>query len=241
MNLAISNHRQPYINKLKTIRIMKTIKFLVMSVVLSLSLGMQAQTTKQQKLKQTREELREKASKSAREEAKRLKKDGWQVSPGALPLERQLDRSYMFQEDFDEDMNPLYFIGEGRSIGENMDAAHIQATELARMDLAGKIGSEVTALVDNLVGNKQLAAEEAASITTTMIESKTIYSQKLGRVQVALEVNRTLKNKNKEVMVRLVAKAAAIKEIAKSAVREELEKKGAEMSDELKAILATKK
>ncbi len=211
-------------------------RILMMLVVLSLVMTAQGQT-KQEKAKAAKTELKKKASKTARKEAKRFKKEGWAVSPGALPLEKQLDRSYMFELDVDDDLNPRYVIGEGRSIGENFDAANIQATELARMQLAGKIGSEATALVDNLVANKQLAADQAASITTTMIESKTIFSQKLGRVQVALALSRVLANGNKEVLIRLVAKEESLKEIAKQAIRDELEKDGKELSDELKAIL----
>ncbi len=216
---------------------MKTMRFLMMLVVLSLTMSAQGQT-KKEKAKQAKLELKEKASKTARKEAKRFMKEGWAVSPGALPMEKQLDRSYMFEMDVDDDLNPRYVIGEGRSIGENFDAANIQATELARMQLAGKIGSEATALVDNLVANKQLAQDQAASITTTMVESKTIFSQKLGRVQVALSLNRVLKNGNKEVLVRLVAKESSIKEIAKQAIRDELEKDGKELSEELKTILS---
>ncbi|MBO6144110.1 MAG: hypothetical protein IJ614_08680 [Prevotella sp.] len=219
---------------MKTIKLFTTLLFMALSV----SLTAQAQSTKQQKLQQTRAELKEKASKAAKDEGKRLKKEGWEVSPGGLPMERQLDRTYMFIEDYDDDMNPAYIMGEGRSIAENFSAAHIQATELARVDIAGKmVGSEATALIDNLVANKQLAQDQAASITTTMMENKTIYSQKLGRVQEALVLNRTLKNKNKEVMVRLVTKADAVREIAKEAIRQELEKKGVQMSEELKQYL----
>ncbi len=216
---------------------MKTMRILMMLVVLSLTMSAQGQTNKE-KARQAKLELKEKASKAARKEAKTLKKEGWAVSPGALPMERQLDRSYMFEMDMDDDMNPVYVLGNGQSIGENYDAAHIQATELARMDLAGKIGSEATALIDNLVANKQLAQDQAASITTTMMESKTIFSQKLGRVQVAVSLNRVLKNGNKEVMVRLAAKESSIKEIAKQAIRDELEKDGKELSEELKTILS---
>jgi hypothetical protein len=45
-----------------------------------------------------------------------------------------------------------------------------------------------------------------------------------------------LKNKNKEVLVRMVAKKSAIDEIAKEAIRAELEKDGKELSEELKAF-----
>ncbi len=213
-------------------------KFLVMVVALSFSMSAMAQSSVQTKLKENKSALKkEDVSKDAQKEAKRLKKEGWTVSPGGLPLEKQVNRLYMFMEQYDEDMNPLYFDGEGRSTAENFAAAQIQATELARLNLAGKISSEATGIIDNLVANKMLAGDQAASITTTMSENKTIFSQKLGRLQTPLVVTRELKNKNKEVMVRVVTKASSIQEIAKDAIRAELEKEGKELSEELKAYL----
>jgi hypothetical protein len=214
---------------------MKTVKFLAVLVMLSLSMGVSAQNALQKKVKENKAALKEKASKDAKKEAKRLQKEGWTVSPGGLPLEKQVDRLYMFLEDYDDDMEPVYVDGEGRSIAENFAAAQIQATELARMNIASKISSEATGIVDNMVANKMLADDQAASITTTLVENKSIFSQKLGRVQTPLTVTRELKNKNKEVMVRMVTKVSSIKEIAKEAVRDELEKQGKELSEELKA------
>jgi len=214
---------------------MKTMKFLAVLVMLSLPMGVSAQNALQKKVKENKAALKEKASKDAKKEAKRLQKEGWTVSPGGLPLEKQVDRLYMFLEDYDDDMEPVYVDGEGRSIAENFAAAQIQATELARMNIASKISSEATGIVDNMVANKMLADDQAASITTTLVENKSIFSQKLGRVQTPLTVTRALKNKNKEVMVRMVTKVSSIKEIAKEAVRAELEKEGKELSEELKA------
>lgn len=213
-------------------------KLLVMFMALSLSTSVMAQSSVQAKLKENRAALKkENVSKDAKKEAKRLKKEGWTVSPGGLPLEKQVNRLYMFLEQADEDLNPLYFDGEGRATAENFAAAQIQATELARMNLASKISSEATGIIDNLVANKMLADDQAASITTTMVENKTIFSQKLGRLQTPLTVVRELKNKNKEVMVRVVSKTSSIQEIAKEAIRAELEKQGKELSEELKAYL----
>ena len=214
---------------------MKTMKFLAVLALLSFSMNTMAQNALQKKVKENKAALKEKASKDAKKEAKRLQKEGWTVSPGGLPLEKQVDRLYMFLEDYDDDMEPVYVDGEGRSIAENFAAAQIQATELARMNIASKISSEATGIVDNMVANKMLADDQAASITTTLVENKSIFSQKLGRVQTPLTVTRELKNKNKEVMVRMVTKVSSIKEIAKEAVRAELEKEGKELSEELKA------
>ena len=192
---------------------MNTLKLI--SIVLIVSMSTTAMAQNKSNAKQTKAELNEKASKVARKEAKSFKKEKWQVSPGALPLEKQLDRAYTYELEVDDDMNPVFVIAEGRSIGENYDIAKIQATELARMQIAGKMGSETTAIVDNLLANKQLTSEQAASITTTMIKDKTFYSQKLGRLQTVVECYRVLKNKNKEVLVRLVMKEEQIQKLKK--------------------------
>ena len=214
---------------------MKTMKFFAMLVALSISLSAQAQSTKMAKLKQTKAELKEKASKDARKEAKRLQKEGWQAFPGGLPMDKQVDRVYMYLESFDDDLNPQYVDGSGTATGESYAAAQAQATELARIELASKIGSEATGIIDNMLGNKMLANDQAASVTTYLSENKTIFSQKLGRVQTPLQLRRELKNKYKEVTVRMIAKRADILEIAKQAIRDQLEKDGKQLSDELKA------
>ncbi len=209
-----------------------------MAVALSFSMSAMCQTTAQQKAKQAKTVLKEKASKDARKEAKRMAKEGWKVSPGALPLEKQLDRAYMYALDIDEDMNQVYLLGEGKSIAENYDAARMQATELARLEIARSISSEATSLIDNMVGNKQMGNEEAATMTTMLSESKTISSQKLGRVVVAVEAYRVLENKNREVLVRLAAKSSDIREIAKNAVRQEMEKQGIKMNEKIEQMLS---
>lgn len=127
--------------------------------------------------KMSKEELNQKATKDARKAAKEYKKEGWKAAPGALPLEKQLDRLYLMRMEVDADMYPKYLTGEAMSIAESYDAAKIQAMELARLNLAGQLQSEVTALVENSVGNQQMSREEAASITQTIMESKALLAE----------------------------------------------------------------
>lgn len=94
-------------------------------------------------------------------------------------------------------------MSEAMSIGENYDAAKAQAYELAKQNLAGQIQTEVTALVESTVANKQLGKEEAASITESVLASKNLISQKIGKTITVVELYRTLPNKNKEVLLRL--------------------------------------
>ena len=187
--------------------------------------------------KASKSELNEKASKAARKEAKRLKKEGWQNAPGALPLDKQLDKSYLMQMEYDEDMFPKYIMGEAMSIGENYDAAKMQAIELAKQALAGQIQTETTALIENTVANKQLAAEEAESVTQSILAGKNLISQSIGRTITVVEVYRTLQNKNKEVLIRIAYNAQMAKAAAKKAAREALEKKGEDLQKKLDDLL----
>ena len=202
-----------------------------------------AQLTKEQQkerkeiAKASKAQLNEKASKTARSEAKRMKKEGWQTAPGALPIEKQLDKSYMMQYEYDEDMYPKYIMGEGMSIGGNYDGAKMQALELAKQNLAGQIQTEVTALVENTVANAQLSGEDAESVTRSVMAAKNLISQSLGRTIPVVEVYRTLSNKNKEVLVRIAYSGDAAKKIAKEAVRKDLEQRGDNLHNKLDELL----
>lgn len=187
--------------------------------------------------KLTQSELNAKASKSARKDAKAFKKEGWQVMPGALPIDKQLDKSYLMQMEVDEDMFPKYIMGEASSIGENYDAAKMQALELAKQNLAGQIQTEVTALIENTVANKQLEAEEAASVVQSISAAKNLISQSIGRTIPVVEVYRSKQNKNKEVLVRLAYNSKMAKAAAKNAIREDLEKKGEDLHNKLDKLL----
>ena len=188
-------------------------------------------------VKQSKKELNAKVSRSTKKEAKRLQKEGWQVAPGALPLEKQLEKAYTMQYEFDESGYPLYIMAEAMSIGENYDGAKAQALELAKENLAGQIQTEVIALVESTVANNQLAAEESATIVETVKASKNLISQSLGRVFPVVEVYRTKANKNKEVLVRLAYNEKMAREAAKRAIKQELEVKGQDLHKQLDTVL----
>lgn len=187
--------------------------------------------------KASKKDLNEKATKTARKDAKKLKKEGWITVPGALPLEKQLDKSYLMQMEYDEDMYPKYLMGEAMSIGENYDAAKMQALELAKQNLAGQIQTEVTALIENSVANKQLANEDAASVTQSIMGAKNLISQSIGRTITVMECYRAKTNKNKEVLVRIAYNGAMAKAAAKRAIQDELKSKSEDLQKKLDQLL----
>lgn len=221
---------------------MKKVLFLAMAMLIACSASF-AQDAKeimkerQEIKKMAKKELSARVDKATKKEAKRLAKEGWVVSPGALPLEKQLQRSYEMEYQYDDLGFPKYIMANAQSIAENYDAAKTAATSLAITNLAGQIQTEVAALVENTVANQQLAAEDAVSISETVMSSKNLISQSIGRTIVVVECYRVLKNKNREVMVRIAYNGEMAKQAAKQAVREELEKKGEKLHEQLDKVL----
>lgn len=219
-------------------------KFVIVATLLSLAFAMPtyAQSSKQELkekkelIKQKRKLLDEKVSKQARNNAKEMKKNGWNVIPGKLSLEKQLDRSYLMQEETDDYGYEKFIMGTASSIGENYDAAKFQALELAKLDIATKMESEMVALTDATVANKQLQPEEAASIVNSVTAAKSKIAQSFGRVITVIEVYRDLKNKNKEVSVTIAYNHELALQTAKKVIKEELEKSGDNLHQKLDNI-----
>lgn len=200
-----------------------------------------AQTDRKAVAKMTEKELNDKASKAARKEAKNLAKDGWQIAPGALPIDKQLDKTYRMQYEQDDYGYPMYIMGEAMSIGQTYDAAKMQALELAKQNMAGQIQTEVTALIENTVANNQLGEEEAASVTKSVMASKNLISQSIGRVVTVMEVYRTdAKTKNKEVLVRIAYNSDMARKAAMNAVKKQLEQEGVDLHGKLDKLLENK-
>ncbi len=185
----------------------------------------------------TKEQLNEKASKDARKQAKQLKKEGWLVAPGGLPLEKQLDKVYMMQAEVDENFFPKFIKGEAMSVGGNYDAAKMQAVNLAKIELAGNIATEVGALIESRVTNNQTDPADAVSTAESVMGAKNMIAQSIGRTIIALELYRDLKNKNKEVRVMIFYNAEMAKAAAKKAIKEDMTKKADKLVDQLDNIL----
>lgn len=216
---------------------------LLFGLVGTISVDAQRMTLDQQKEQKDFDDYKRKKrvdvkiSKQAKKQAKQLKKQGW-LTTGSRSLEMQIDRELLMREDKDQQTGEsFYFFGEAKSVGENYDAAKMQAQELAKMQIANQLGAEISALVENNTSNKQLSAGQAASITETVTECKSVINKKLGRTDIVLEYYRDLSTGNKEVYVEVAYSRQEAMEIAKSAIREQLEAKGDELGSQLDELL----
>lgn len=192
-----------------------------------------------QKDKANKKELTTKAIKEARKEAKKYNKDGFYVANGALPLDKQLESAWMKQVSVDEEGLPQYIVETGNSVAESQTAAKIQATETAKLNIAGSITTQIAALIENNIANQQLNNEEAASVTKTIAASKNMIAQELGRTLLLIEMYKKI-GKNVECDIRLAYDYKNAKEMAKKVIRQELEKQTGILQDKLDKIMDLK-
>ena len=175
----------------------KTIIFLVCAMFIGFTL--QAQQT----AKEIEKELKEKAIKSARKEAKQMDKEGWQVNPGSLPLEKILEQAWGKQMLIDENGDPRYITADGNAVAQSKSAAEMQAIEFAKLQLAGMVQTNISSLIDANIANAQLSTEEAASVTEVVQSAKNIIATELGFINPFFKVFKSIKNNQVEVQVRI--------------------------------------
>ena len=215
-------------------------------VLISLSLLMiagagYAQNTKEQRkeraaiTKMSDKELKAKVSRDVKKQAKEFKKQGWQVNVGALSLEKQIEKSQRMQYEYSDDNTPKYFMGEMTAKAESYAAAKAQALAFAKEDLAGMIATEVTALVENTRANEQISATDAASIAKTVQSGKQLIAQRLTNIIPVVEVYR-MDGKLYEVQTRIFYDRNIALQAAKQVVKQELEKNGQRLHEELDRI-----
>ena len=210
-------------------------KSLLTIITLTLSLLIVLPTFGQSE-KQIKKEIKSKAIKQARKEAKKLKKEGFKVAPGQLPMEKQIENTWIKRYETDDKGLKKWFVADARAVGETHSAAKLQAYEVAKVNLAGQIGTEVAGLIETNIANAQLNAEEAASVTETVATFKSLVGSKMGRTSTLFEADKTI-GKNTEVFVTMAYSYEEALNMAKDIIKKEMKDKMKVQSEQLDTIL----
>jgi len=201
-----------------------SIKLSVMPFIGTLLL-LSAVSFAQQSDKELTNEIKEKAVKEARKEAKKIQKEGWTQNPGSLPLAKTLENAWKKQYLTDENGDSRFITADGNAVAESKTAAEMQAIEMAKLQLGGQIETNISSLISANIGNAQLSTEDAASVTEIVQSAKNIIAMELGVVNPYFKVYRDIKDKKVEVQVRLFYDTKQSLVVAKKVVRKELKDK----------------
>jgi len=210
---------------------MKKLGMLV-AFVLAMAVAMTSCSSSQSMTKEQKE-----AEKTVKKDARNLKKEGWKVGAGLPGIEMQLKQSYSMALEKDNNGYDKYVMGESKIVAETYDAALFHASNNAKLDLAGKMETEVAELIQTLLGNKQITQQEAASLTESAAASTNLVTQKLGRVIVPVRMYRNLPNGNVEVRTVMYYSHDMAMDVMKQSMREDLEQKANDLSKRLNNLL----
>ena len=213
--------------------------FLSFILTLAALFFLEFQTYSQKKvIRPAEKELKSRTMKKARKEAKQLSKDGYGVAPGALPIDKQVEMSWIRSIEMDAETGyPKYITANGNAVGESITAAKLQANEIAKFELAGTIATNVGALIEGNIANAQLNTQEAASVTEIAGAIKNLVVQEIGRVIPLLEIYRPVGKNNVEVNIRIAYNSDLAVEAAKKVMRKELKEKTSILHEKVDKLL----
>jgi len=212
-------------------------KKLILTIALLFAASALMPAMSQSTAKDSEKDLKKKSIKMARKEAKQKTKEGYFVAPGALPMEKQLEKAFVKQNMEDENGYPTYIVASGNSVAGTQTAAKIQATETAKLTLAGTISTNVAALIENNIANEQLTREEAATVTKTVAASKNIIAQELGRVIPLVELYKNIGADNIQCDVQIAYDSKTALDMAKNVIRKQLSGEAEELQKKLDKLM----
>ena len=150
-------------------------------------------------------------------EAKEYAKQGWKVTPGSLSMTDQIKRGWQIERELDEEGLNKWVVAEGKSIGTAYNSARMQSMTVAKNELAGKMSTEMTTLVEQKLGNDEVGME---SVSQTIQASKGRFTQKLGRIYTLMECYRYLPDGRVEVLLRIAYPYEKAMKAMRDAVKE---------------------
>ncbi len=212
----------------------KTITMIVMVFVLATSvaqtpsnkeLELEFKTTHsalQKHYKVLEEHVNSRAVRDARKAAKSFEKEGFASASGAQVLANQIEQSWKYQLEVDEDGYPLYIVSNQKTIGATYNAAKAKATAQCKVDIAGLISTEIESLIECQLSNKVISSDDAQTLITMVQSSRHKIQQSLGRTTPVLEIFRTMPNGNVEVQMTMAYNTTRALEQAKEIVRADI-------------------
>ncbi|MEN3041275.1 MAG: hypothetical protein ABDH66_07040 [Bacteroidia bacterium] len=187
--------------------------------------------------KEAKREIQRRAIKEARKEAKKFKRAGYEVTPGSLPMEKQLEYTWIRLYQRDNQGQAVFLSADGNAVAETRTAAEMQAIEAAKLNLAGQLETFIRAIIEANIANAQLNTQEASSVTEFLAAAKNIIATSIGPVEPAFKIYRNLPNKNVEVNVKLLVNREQVLLQAKKQIREELRERLKGLQDKVDKLL----
>lgn len=188
--------------------------------------------TRKERNAEYRKEFDTKASKSARNRAKALTKQGWKPIGSGKSIEAQLDQAWQYDTP-NEDGELEYIVQSGTAIANTLATAQAAAKQQARLAIAKSLETEIGAIIESSINYEALSDDEIQEANTLNEVSSTFVKQKLKKTIVISEWYKETDNGKYKVEVSMAVKIATLKEEAKEAWLNDVKTKNEELYNKL--------
>lgn len=197
----------------------------------SLDLAKQQQELRKQQMKM----LNMKPSKSAKAEAKKLKKEGWMVPAGEISIEQQITRSQLYGEELmaDEEGNiaKRYIIQTAITTSGSYNTGFAAARANALTELASMMKTQLVAVWKGKNDNAQTSRTSATTNDKFNQRVGGIVDECITNAIPAVTIYRDMPNGNYQIQVRMVFDKQELTARLKRKMHEELENDGDELNE----------
>jgi len=155
--------------------------------------------------------------------------EGWKVAPGNSTMAEQIIMQNEYAKKVNNEGEPLYVFGESTAVGQTFKAAQLSVMRGVKMNALEQLDTEITAIIQNDLANKQQNLDKAVSVDKVLNRTKEVISNRLPRGIKVVTVYRELKTKNVEVRAMYAYNYDKVHDMLAAAASEALEKEIDEM------------
>jgi hypothetical protein len=203
---------------------MKTLsKIMTGIIVITFISGVvKAQETSKQNNKKSLKQIESDCDKSAKEDEKKFTKQGYTNLIGEPALRIQFADACKKKYELDEQGRLKYAIGTRAVVGETQAAAQMQATELAKVDIASQLSSKIIQVVTDTIKNLPISQKDAVSYTKSVSKSGSITQEDLGRSYILVQAVKRIGD-NVEFSITVAYDEREAYKVSKNKMRKQLQ------------------
>ena len=181
-------------------------------------------------------------SKSAKKEAKALKKEGWTVPVGECSIEQQITSSQLYRAELTTDSEgnttKRFIVQTALQTAGTYNAGYAAARAAAQQEVAAMLKTRFASLMSNKRKNNQENAVNAATTDKFGQESMLLVDETLTNGIPVLAIYRRLPNNNFEVQVGIAYDKKQIASQMKKKLQKEMSWEGEALMDMVDEVFA---
>lgn len=187
--------------------------------------------------KDLKKELSAKTSKDIRKEAKKLESEGWQIMPGKLPLEKQLEQSQIAQLRKTDEGESFFIIGSASVVGGNYTIGKQMADNNAKQEICRSLSDMIATKMTQELSNTDMGNNQAEALFEVASAAKSVSTMQIKGTEYLLEIFRDLGQGKTEVRVVMAVSREKALNQAKEEIKKSLKDKSSQYLKDLDNII----